>query len=125
MIPGLIDAHTHMEVILSGKEFGADSPGIFDWHTSQFLAHGVTGVRDTGGTGFGSAYRKLQAEDRPRWPRFVGSGPNLDGPPGAPYPGLRVVRGPEDAAAATHELISMVPRSSRRMCGSLWKTFRQ
>ena len=107
MIPGLIDAHTHIEVILSGREFGADSAEIFDWHAAQLLAHGVTGVRDTGGTGFGSAYRKLQAEDRPGWPRFVGSGPNLDGPPGAPYPGLRVVRGPEDAAAATHELISM------------------
>ena len=107
LIPGLIDAHTHIEVILSGKEFGADSAGIFDWHTTQLLAHGVTGVRDTGGTGFGSAYRKLQAEDRPGWPRFVGSGPNLDGPPGAPYPGLRVVRGPEDAEAATEELIAM------------------
>ena len=107
VIPGLIDAHTHTEVILSGDEFGETSTEIFDWHTAQLLAHGVTAVRDTGGTGFGSAYRRLQAEDRPEWPRFVGSGPNLDGPPGAPYPGLRVVRGPQDAAAAAAELISM------------------
>ena len=107
LIPGLIDAHTHMEVTLSGKEFGDDSAAIFDWHTSQLLAHGVTGVRDTGGTGFGSAYRSLQAEDRPEWPRFVGSGSNIDGPPGAPYPGLRVVRGPQDAAEAAAELVSM------------------
>ena len=107
MIPGLIDAHTHMEVTLSGEEFGADSGEVFDWHAAQFLAHGVTAVRDTGGTGFGSAYRRLLAEDTPEWPRFVGSGPNLDGPPGAPYPGLRVVRGPQDAADAAAELISM------------------
>lgn len=107
MIPGLIDAHTHMEVTLSGEEFGADSGEVFDWHAAEFLAHGVTAVRDTGGTGFGSAYRRLLAEDTPEWPRFVGSGPNLDGPPGAPYPGLRVVRGPQDAADAAAELISM------------------
>ena len=107
LIPGLIDAHTHTEVTLSGEEFGADSAEIFDWYASQLLTHGVTGVRDTGGTGFGSSYLRLQAEDQPEWPRFVGSGSNLDGPPGAPYPGLRVVRGPEDAAAAAAELIAM------------------
>lgn len=106
LLPGLIDAHTHLEVTLSGKEFGAQSSDIFDWHAEELLAHGVTGVRDTGGTGFGSSYRRLQAEDRPEWPRFVGSGPNLDGPPGAPYPGLRVVKGPQDAAAVAAELIA-------------------
>ena len=107
VIPGLIDAHTHMEVTLSGDDFGEASAEIFDWHATELLAHGVTAVRDTGGTGFGASYRRLQAEDRPEWPRFVGSGSNLDGPPGAPYPGLRVVRGRQDAAAAAAELISM------------------
>ena len=107
LIPGLIDAHTHIEVILSGDEFGEAGAEIFEWHAAQLLAHGVTAVRDTGGTGFGAAYRRLQAEDRPEWPRFVGSGSNLDGPPGAPYPGLRVVKGPQDAAGAAAELISM------------------
>ncbi|MDE0169641.1 MAG: amidohydrolase family protein [bacterium] len=106
LVPGLIDAHTHIEVTLSGKEFGAESAAIFDWHTEELLAHGVTGVRDTGGTGFGFSYSRLQAEDRPEWPRFVGSGPNLDGPPGAPYPGLRVVTDPRAAATAAAELIS-------------------
>jgi imidazolonepropionase-like amidohydrolase len=108
IIPGLIDGHTHTEVILSGKEFGNDgaSEEIWQWHVDEFLTHGVTAVRDTGGTGIGEAYQLLTAENNPNWPRFVGSGPNLDGPPGAPYPGLRVVRGPEDAAQNAAELIA-------------------
>ena len=51
IIPGLIDGHTHTEVILSGKEFGNDgaSEKIWQWHVDEFLTHGVTAVRDTGG----------------------------------------------------------------------------
>ena len=108
MTPGLIDGHTHTEVILSGKEFGDNDTNqeIWQWHVDEFLNHGVTAVRDTGGTGIGESYQLLTAEKNSSWPRFVGSGPNLDGPPGAPYPGLRVVRGPEDAAKNAAELIA-------------------
>jgi imidazolonepropionase-like amidohydrolase len=35
LLPGLIDAHTHLEVTLSGKEFGAQSSDIFDWHAES------------------------------------------------------------------------------------------
>jgi imidazolonepropionase-like amidohydrolase len=104
ILPGLIDAHAHVAAVLCGAELQTQDSGAFhSFFTGQFIRAGVTTVRDTGGPDAGPEFQRLR-EGRHDWPRFVGSGPNLDGAPGGPWPGLRVVDDPELGRAAVREL---------------------
>ena len=69
-----------------------------------FVEYGVTTVRCTGSPDLDWSFRILKEGDT-GWPRFYGSGPNLDGPPRGPHPGLRVVRSAAEARAQTLDLI--------------------
>lgn len=87
MIPGLIEGHCHVSGFASpeyhpGLGRYAAAPPIME----EFAAHGITSVRDTGGPSLESM-RLLQHHEHP-WPRFFGSGPNLDGHPGGPWKGI-------------------------------------
>ena len=87
LIPGLVEGHCHVSGFASpayhpGLGAYAAAPPIMD----EFVRHGITTVRDTGGPDLESM-QSLQHHDRP-WPRFFGSGPNLDGLPGGPWKGI-------------------------------------
>ncbi len=104
ILPGLIDSHVHLG-LLPYNRFGVDDPmPLFDGFMKAFVEYGVTTVRCTGSPDLDWSFRILK-EGNPRWPRFYGSGPNLDGPPGGPHPGLRVVRNPAEARAQTADLL--------------------
>ena len=104
ILPGLIDSHVHLGQ-LPHNRFGVDDPmALFDHFMRAFVEHGVTTVRCTGSPDLDWSFRILK-EGGPQWPRFYGSGPNLDGPPGGPHPGLRVVKDAADARAQTLDLI--------------------
>jgi hypothetical protein len=63
LLPGLIDTHVH----------------FMRWHGPQFLAFGVTTVRDTGNPLEWILRRREEWHEHP-WPRIVSLGPILDGP---------------------------------------------
>ena len=63
VMPGLIDTHVH----------------FMRWQGPQFLAFGVTTVRDTGNDLTWILDRRAQWQDKP-WPRILCTGPLLDGP---------------------------------------------
>ena len=73
VLPGLIDTHVH----------------FMRWQGPQFLAFGVTTVRDTGNPLKWILDRRGEWEDK-RWPRILCLGPLLDGP----VPGHEVVARP-------------------------------
>lgn len=98
LIPGLIDAHAHVALAPDLYRSAADPMAVTDTLLRAFLAAGVTTVRDPGSPDLGPVFRALKA-GRPEWPRFVGCGPLIDGPPGAAWAGTRVVTAP--AAART------------------------
>ena len=104
ILPGLIDSHVHLG-LLPYNRFGVDEPmPLFDRFMEDFVEHGVTTVRCTGSPELDWSFKMLKDGKR-RWPRFYGSGPNLDGPPGGPHPGLRVVSTVAEARAETLDLI--------------------
>lgn len=104
ILPGLIDSHVHLG-LLPYNRFGVEDPmPLFDRFMKAFVEYGVTTVRCTGSPDLDWSFGILK-EGNSRWPRFYGSGPNLDGPPGGPHPGLRVVRTPEDAQVQTLDLL--------------------
>lgn len=104
MLPGLIDSHVHLG-LLPYNRFGVEDPmPLFDRFMRAFVEYGVTTVRCTGSPDLDWSFGILK-EGNSRWPRFYGSGPNLDGPPGGPHPGLRVVRTAEEALAQTLDLL--------------------
>jgi len=104
LLPGLIDSHVHLG-LLPYNRFGVEDPmPLFDRFMNAFVEYGVTTVRCTGSPDLDWSFRILK-DGPPRWPRFYGSGPNLDGPPGGPHPGLRVVRTPGEARAQTLDLL--------------------
>ena len=104
MLPGLVDAHAHVAAVMCGAELQTqDSSAFSSFFIDQFLRFGVTAVRDTGSPDTGPEFQLLR-EGRRDWPRFVGSGPNLDGAPGGPWPGLRVVDDPQLGRGAVREL---------------------
>ena len=71
LIPGLWDMHTHT----------LWDPVVRDTSLPLFVAHGVTGVRDMGGTLDVLAQVRREQRDGVRpWPRIVAAGPVLDGP---------------------------------------------
>jgi len=104
IVPGLIDSHVHLGQLPLNR-FGVEDPmSLFETFMKMFVAQGVTTVRDTGSPDLDNTFRLLKAGD-PLWPRYYGSGPNLDGPPGGPHAGLRVVDTPDEARANTIDLI--------------------
>lgn len=104
VIPGLFDSHVHVGQIAYNR-FAADDPEqLFDDFMKSFVARGVTTVRCTGSPDLGKAFTTLK-EGRPDWPRFFGSGPNLDGSPGGPHTGLRVINTPEEAITNVRDLL--------------------
>jgi imidazolonepropionase-like amidohydrolase len=103
VVPGLIDAHVHVGE-LPHNRFDVDDPEeLCDRFLRWFPRHGITTVRDTGSPALDDSLFRLKA-GRPEWPRLYCSGPDLDGPPGGPWPGLRVVERPADARAQVAEL---------------------
>jgi len=104
IMPGLVDAHAHVAAVVCGAELQTQDAGAFgSFFIGQFIRAGVTAVRDTGSPDTGPEFQLLR-DGRPDWPRFVGSGPNLDGAPGGPWPGLRVVDDPQLGRNAVREL---------------------
>ena len=86
ILPGLVDAHAHVAAVMCGAELQTQDASAFgSFFIDQFLRFGVTAVRDTGSPDTGPEFQLLREGCRD-WPRFVGSGPNLDGAPGGPWP---------------------------------------
>lgn len=133
VLPGLIDAHTHLlylespknDLALEGvKAVTIEGTPLRALHGAArartFLAAGITTVRDLGNSGrFGDvALRAAIRDGSVDGPRMVVSGPGLS-PPGGQFPGVqadyqsiveeeyRIVRGPADAAAAVQENVSL------------------
>ena len=132
VLPGLIDAHTHL-LYLEDPKAGLTLEGIKAVtvegtplralhgaaRARTFLAAGITTVRDLGNGGeFGDvALRKAIEDGSVDGPRMITSGPGLS-PPGGQFPGLvpgyesiaageyRIVKGPEDAALAVQENVT-------------------
>ena len=105
LLPGLIDAHLHVAGLATNAMFEVEDPLAFtDAFMRRLTAYGITTVRDTGSPDVGYSFELLK-RGRPGWPRFFGSGFNLDGAPGGPWQGLRVVPDPADAASAVNTLV--------------------
>lgn len=88
VIPGLTEGHAHISGFAS-PAYHPDEPGTFRAAPplmAGMLEWGVTTVRDTGGPDLEST-QALQNHQQD-WPRFFGSGPNLDGFPGGPWKGI-------------------------------------
>ncbi len=84
IIPGLIDAGTHVE----------------RWALRAYLAYGVTSVRDVGGVQDSVIFLRTDVESGDELgPRLFISGAAIDGPPGD-APGVTMVRTPSDARRA-------------------------
>lgn len=86
LIPGLWDMHVH-SVGNVALDMAVESVTAKEWHLPSFLAWGVTGVRNmndgTGDLGLAltSSVRRRLAAGELRGPRFLASGPSLDGDP--------------------------------------------
>jgi hypothetical protein len=80
LLPGLIDAHTH----------------FLRWQGPQFLAWGVTTIRDTGNALEWILRQREESARRP-WPRILCVGPLLDGP--SPFHPLVSMGCPDRASA--------------------------
>jgi imidazolonepropionase-like amidohydrolase len=105
LLPGLVDAHLHVAGLVTNAMFEVDDPLAFaDSFMRRLTAHGILTVRDTGSPDVGYSF-DLFKRGRPGWPRFFGSGFNLDGPPGGPWQGLRVVSDGAEAARAVTTLV--------------------
>lgn len=112
-VPGLIDAHVHLELV------GRESLPVF-------LALGITTVRDLGGALDFLVETRRQLEDGAVGPRLLFAGPMIDGEPPA-WPALvRSAPDPETAArmceeclragAAVIKLYSTLPPEGLRRC---------
>jgi imidazolonepropionase-like amidohydrolase len=88
LLPGLAECHAHISGFAS-EAYHPEAEGPFRAAAGlmdDLLRWGVTTVRDTGGPDLAST-QALQRHGR-AWPRFFGSGPNLDGHPGGPWKGM-------------------------------------
>ena len=96
VIPGLIDCHVHVGILVDGKVLPVEDPmEATDRYMRQFIEYGVTTVRDTGGTD--PKMRELFRRGRPEWPRWFGAGRVLDGDP---WRTIALLQPVADAAAA-------------------------
>lgn len=111
LIPGLWDMHVH-SVANIALDSPIDSVVAWEWHFPLFLAHGVTGVRNMNdGAGdltlelANSVKRRVSEGKLAGPPRFLNSGPSLDGDP--PFGSNSVVvRTAAEAQAAVAQLAS-------------------
>src|SRR5262249_52936182 len=88
VLPGLTEGHAHVSGFAS-EAYHPDADGRFRAAPplmEDLLTWGVTTVRDTGGPDLEST-QELKKHGQ-AWPRFFGSGPNLDGHPGGPWKGM-------------------------------------
>ena len=135
VLPGLIDAHTHL-LYLEGvggitmenvKALIVEGLPLRALHGAArartFLQAGITTVRDLGNSGrFGDVALRTAIDDGSvDGPRMVVSGPGLS-PTGGQFPGLRpdyaslaadeyrIVKGPDDAAVAVRENVTFGAR---------------
>ncbi len=133
VLPGLIDAHTHLLNLVSPKvgdvmeglrQNTMEGTPLRALHGAArartYLAAGITTVRDLGNSGqFGDvALRNAIRDGSVDGPRMVVSGPGLS-PIGGQYPGLqqgfmsvaadeyRIVHNPDDAADAVRENVTL------------------
>lgn len=133
VLPGLIDAHTHLlylEALGDGqamegiKALVNEGLPLRALHAAArartFLDAGITTVRDLGNSGrYGDvALRQAIVDGAIDGPRIIASGPGISSV-GGQYPGLkpgyeqlatdeyRIVRNPDDAADAVRELVTM------------------
>ena len=98
LLPGLTEGHAHISGFAS-EAYHPDAEGPFRNASTlmdDLLRWGVTMVRDTGGPDLAST-QLLQRHGR-AWPRFFGSGPNLDGHPGGPWKGIWKTDVPKEVA---------------------------
>jgi imidazolonepropionase-like amidohydrolase len=105
IIPGLIDAHVHAALSPVTYRAARDPMAITDALLAAFLTAGVTTIRDPGSPDVGPLFRALQAGGA-AWPRFVGSGPVIDGPPGVHWAGTLVVSSVAEARARAAQLVA-------------------
>lgn len=97
LLPGLIDAHTHVGTKVAAVDMNVtDKEAFREAFLSWFRAHGITAVRCTGMPDTTDTFRLLKT-GRPHWPRYFGSGQALDGLPGGPWPGQIKVADADDA----------------------------
>ena len=100
VVPGLIDCHVHMGILVDGKVLPMDDPmAATDRYMRQFIEYGITTVRDTGGT-FPNMIEKFK-QGQTGWPRWFGAGAVLDGDPWRTIATLR----PVDSPAAAREVV--------------------
>lgn len=95
LIPGLWDMHAH--VLWSDAAMRTGLPA--------YVANGVTGIRDMGGTlPVLAAFHALMQRDAPAWPRVVAAGSILDGPEPVQADISISVASTTDARAAVNKL---------------------
>lgn len=107
LIPGLIDAHVHVESLAFAEAFGVKSAPIsFADVLALYPANGVTAVRVMSGAPDILAFRDRAAKGSVPVPRLVVASPMLSGsPPILPAPVTRLVESPEQARAAVREFV--------------------
>ena len=104
VVPGLIDCHVHMGILVDGKVLPMDDPlAATDRYMRQFIEHGITTVRDTGGT-YPNMIEKFK-QGQSGWPRWYGAGAVLDGDPSRTIATLRPVDNPAAAREVVPQLI--------------------
>jgi imidazolonepropionase-like amidohydrolase len=100
LIPGLWDMHVHLAGL------SADPQWSRDVLLPLLVAHGVTGVRDMGGTLTAlTEWKKAIAAGTLLGPQIYAAGPMLDG--SFEDPSVLLTRNPEEALARVHQLKSM------------------
>jgi imidazolonepropionase-like amidohydrolase len=105
LLPGLIDAHTHVGSVMAALDVpDEDKDGFREEFMSWFRRHGITTVRCTGMTDTTDVFQMLKT-GRPHWPRYFGCGQTLDGAPGGPWTGLIVVADADDAGRQAQRLV--------------------
>lgn len=105
LVPGLNDAHVHLETLAFAQAFGVKAAPIdYPSEMALYMANGVTGIRAMSGAPDILAFRDSQRGGRSPYPRLVVATPMLSGsPPVLPEPVTRVVTTPEAGREAVRE----------------------
>ena len=83
VVPGLIDCHVHMGILVDGKVLPVEDPmEATDQYMRQFIEYGITTVRDTGGTD--PKMREYFRKGQPAGPAGLARDGSWTGTPGAP-----------------------------------------